>query len=150
MISERPSLAAVVTEVDAIFGVDEAQMRGESRSQHIVDARHVAMMVARDVLQYTTPRIGQYFNRDHSTVFHAQAAIWRKMAGERSLAYDAVATMERLRARWFGSAAGERDAGRAREIVRRVCRTYDVVDGRGVSLVAEISTALRDARRGQT
>lgn len=54
--------------------VTRKEILGESRAQHIVAARHMAMAVCRRS-GLTVTMIGRLFGRDHSTVVHAVKSI---------------------------------------------------------------------------
>ena len=46
-------------------------LSGKTRHGHIVAARHVAMWFLKNNSPYSFNKIGEIFNRDHSTVMHA-------------------------------------------------------------------------------
>lgn len=55
-------------------GVSESLIRGESRLRHISRARQEAMVLC-TMTGASLKEVGKYFNRDHTTVMHAQAAV---------------------------------------------------------------------------
>jgi chromosomal replication initiator protein len=68
------------------FGVSIDDLRGQSRSRVLVNARQVAMYLCRELTDLSLPRIGQAFGgRDHTTVMHADRKIRQLMAERRSL-----------------------------------------------------------------
>ncbi|HEX6872210.1 MAG TPA: chromosomal replication initiator protein DnaA [Micromonosporaceae bacterium] len=68
------------------FGVSIEELRGNSRSRVLVNARQVAMYLCRELTDLSLPRIGQAFGgRDHTTVMHADRKIRQQMAERRSL-----------------------------------------------------------------
>jgi chromosomal replication initiator protein len=68
------------------FGVSIDDLRGQSRSRVLVNARQVAMYLCRELTDLSLPRIGQAFGgRDHTTVMHADRKIRQQMAERRSL-----------------------------------------------------------------
>jgi chromosomal replication initiator protein len=68
------------------FGVSAEDLRGQSRSRVLVNARQVAMYLCRELTDLSLPRIGQAFGgRDHTTVMHADRKIRQQMAERRSL-----------------------------------------------------------------
>jgi chromosomal replication initiator protein len=68
------------------FGVSIEDLRGQSRSRVLVNARQVAMYLCRELTDLSLPRIGQAFGgRDHTTVMHADRKIRQQMAERRSL-----------------------------------------------------------------
>ena len=70
MIKRRQRLRiATVVEVTALWsGLSAELLRARVRDQHVVDARHVAMWLSRQLTGQSLSGIGRYFNRDHSTV----------------------------------------------------------------------------------
>ena len=53
------------------MGYTRREVLGYGRKREVVDLRHLLMIVARYEFNLSTPRIGEYFKRDHSTVVHA-------------------------------------------------------------------------------
>jgi chromosomal replication initiator protein len=75
------------------FGVSTEDLRGQSRSRVLVNARQVAMYLCRELTDLSLPRIGQAFGgRDHTTVMHADRKIRQQMAERRSL-YNQIADL---------------------------------------------------------
>ena len=53
-------------------GVTEDKLRGPSRTAELVEARHMAMALIRELLGKSLPQIGAAFGgRDHTTVINA-------------------------------------------------------------------------------
>ncbi|SDL67846.1 chromosomal replication initiator protein DnaA [Glycomyces sambucus] len=75
------------------FGVASADLKGNSRSRVLVNARQVAMYLCRELTDMSLPRIGQAFGgRDHTTVMHANKKIRKQMAERRAL-YNQIAEL---------------------------------------------------------
>ena len=75
------------------FGVGVDDIRGQSRSRVLVNARQVAMYICRELTDLSLPRIGQAFGgRDHTTVMHADRKIRQQMSERRSL-YNQIAEL---------------------------------------------------------
>jgi chromosomal replication initiator protein len=75
------------------FGVQAADLKGNSRSRVLVNARQVAMYLCRELTDMSLPRIGQAFGgRDHTTVMHANKKIRKQMAERRAL-YTQIAEL---------------------------------------------------------
>jgi chromosomal replication initiator protein len=75
------------------FGVGIEDLRGQSRSRTLVNARQIAMYLCRELTDLSLPRIGQAFGgRDHTTVMHADRKIRQQMAERRSL-YNQIADL---------------------------------------------------------
>lgn len=69
-LEDCTAIAEVAAFVAAYHGLTLAQLRGESRRAHIVAARHQAFYICHKQLCRSLPKIGRYFNRDHTTVLH--------------------------------------------------------------------------------
>ncbi|GGE24019.1 chromosomal replication initiator protein DnaA [Streptococcus himalayensis] len=62
----------IQTEVGNFYGVSVKEMKGSRRIQNIVQARQVAMYLAREMTDNSLPKIGREFGgKDHTTVMHA-------------------------------------------------------------------------------
>lgn len=54
------------------YGMDVATIHTKSRKREVVQARQIAMFLAKDNTDFSTARIGKLIgNRDHATVLHA-------------------------------------------------------------------------------
>jgi chromosomal replication initiator protein len=90
-----PELTAdqIMDATSEYFGVSVDDLRGQSRSRVLVNARQVAMYLCRELTDLSLPRIGQAFGgRDHTTVMHADRKIRQQMAERRSL-YNQIAEL---------------------------------------------------------
>ncbi|WP_228460605.1 chromosomal replication initiator protein DnaA [Gordonia crocea] len=81
-----PRIMAVITDY---FGVTIDQLKGPSRKAEIVTPRQIAMYLCRELTDLSLPKIGETFNRDHSTVLHAEKKITEQMKERREI-YDHV------------------------------------------------------------
>ncbi|MCX8006579.1 MAG: chromosomal replication initiator protein DnaA [Coriobacteriia bacterium] len=92
--TSRPiSIASIQQEVCKFYGISRNDLVGSKRSQTYVYPRQVAMYLARELTDYSLPRIGQEFGgRDHTTVIHATAKI-RKLMNEQREVYNQVQTL---------------------------------------------------------
>jgi len=54
--------------VAALFGIDTAELFTPTRRRVVVEARQLCMTCLRRYTDASTSIVGQYFNRDHSTV----------------------------------------------------------------------------------
>ncbi|QBI19999.1 chromosomal replication initiator protein DnaA [Egibacter rhizosphaerae] len=84
------SVSLIMSETARYFGMTVEELCSSSRTRQLVNARQVAMYLARELTDLSLPKIGDAFGgRDHSTVMHAN----RKVAGlmkERHALYDQV------------------------------------------------------------
>lgn len=71
------------------FRVPLADLKSKGRNQDITKARHVAMYLARKIVNAKQQEIGAYFGgRDHSSVIHAVNAISEKVKIDSALSKD--------------------------------------------------------------
>lgn len=92
--TSRPiSIATIQQEVCKFYGISRNDLIGSKRSQNYVYPRQIAMYLARELTDFSLPRIGQEFGgRDHTTVIHATAKI-RKLMNEQREVYNQVQTL---------------------------------------------------------
>lgn len=80
-----PTAASIIDEVSRFFGIDEAVVKGPSRSREAVTARQAAMYLVRRMTNLSTPDIGREFGgRDHTTVLHALEQVETKLRTTRA------------------------------------------------------------------
>ena len=87
------SIALIQRATAAYFGVTTADLTGPTRLRHIVTARWLAMLIVRQRLGNSLPRIGRAFGgRDHTAVMHGirQAAEWVSEPGEYASAKSVI------------------------------------------------------------
>ena len=76
-------------------GISLTEMNSKRRTQNLVTARHMAMLLCRKLVTASYPEIGSKFgHRDHSTVIHAYNTMNRRISQEPALR-DAVQAIER-------------------------------------------------------
>lgn len=61
--------------VCARFNLGRDELKQHTRSRRIVRPRQIAMYLAREMTNLSYPRIGRYFDRDHTTALHANRRI---------------------------------------------------------------------------
>ena len=61
----------IICEVSLMSGVSVAEIMGHRRPARVVKARHEAIRRVAEETTWSIPRIGQIFNRDHTTILHA-------------------------------------------------------------------------------
>lgn len=77
----QPNMKDIAAEVAARRGVSIAEMKGPVRTRSIAWARQEAMYLMANVRtpdgswRYSSPQIGAFFNRDHTTVLFAVAKV---------------------------------------------------------------------------
>lgn len=83
------SIESVAKATAQYFRLPLADLKSKGRNQDITKARHVAMYLARKVVNAKQQEIGAFFGgRDHSSVIHAVNAISDKVKTDSSLSKD--------------------------------------------------------------
>lgn len=75
----------IIDEVEKYFHLPSGSLVTKRRSNDIAYPRHIAMYIAREVLDESYPRIGEEFNRDHTTVMTAVKKIRQNLSGDTEL-----------------------------------------------------------------
>ncbi|MEV4101220.1 chromosomal replication initiator protein DnaA [Nonomuraea sp. NPDC049649] len=84
------TIATIMAKTAEYFGISVDDLCGSSRSRALVNARQIAMYLARELTELSLPKIGQQFGgRDHTTVMHAERKI-RSLIAERRSMYNQV------------------------------------------------------------
>ena len=82
--------AATILAVNAeYFDISIEELRGPGKTRSIAQARQIAMYLCRELTDLSLPKIGETFDRDHTTVMYADKKIRKEMA-ERRRVYDQV------------------------------------------------------------
>jgi chromosomal replication initiator protein len=70
------SVKMIINETSKYFGVSAADITGRSRLRQVVYPRQVAMYLARELTDYSLPKIGEDFGgKDHTTVLHSVSKV---------------------------------------------------------------------------
>ncbi|HEY5312113.1 MAG TPA: helix-turn-helix domain-containing protein, partial [Pirellulales bacterium] len=84
-----PTLRGIVAHTARHFSISPADLKSASRRRAAVQARGVAMHLARQLTSASLQRIGDYFGgRDHTTVLHGCRRIEQLLAGSPELRRD--------------------------------------------------------------
>ena len=84
--STRVTIDLILTAVAETTGISVTEITGDKRSRAIVESRHLAMYLARDLTDASLPKIGERMgNRDHTTVLHAVDKIAKLMQKDREM-----------------------------------------------------------------
>jgi hypothetical protein len=79
------------------YDVTELQIISQRREKEFVQARHVAMYLAKEMTPCSFPEIGRRFgNRDHTTVLHGVRKITRMLESDKDVIYDVLMIREKL------------------------------------------------------
>jgi chromosomal replication initiator protein len=90
--ASRVTYDGILAVVCERFGLRPSDLASRRRSRHIALPRHVAMYLCRRLLNTSFPRLGELFQRDHSTVIHGVTSIERRVKHDPSF----LLTVEQL------------------------------------------------------
>ena len=86
----RITIELIIKIVAGRLNVSEAEIKGDRRSRNVVQARHVAMYLARELTDLSLPKIGERMGgRDHTTVLHAVDKVTKLLQEDRQM-YDLI------------------------------------------------------------
>jgi chromosomal replication initiator protein len=71
------------------YGFTVEDLLSSSRRQPLVQARQIAMYLCRELTDLSLPKIGERFNRDHTTVLHSVEKVKRILRSDRAV-FDRV------------------------------------------------------------
>ena len=75
----------ILEETAGYFIVSVEEIQGASRSRNLTRARQIAMYLCRELTDLSLPKIGETFDRDHTTVMYAYKKISELMKERRSI-----------------------------------------------------------------
>jgi chromosomal replication initiator protein len=98
--SGREITAPLILEETALyFGLDQEDLLSKSRSRPLTTARHVSMYLLRELTGLSLIKIGEYFNRDHTTALHGIKKIEALMPARGSTYRQVQELTKKIRAR---------------------------------------------------
>ncbi|WP_435018112.1 helix-turn-helix domain-containing protein [Tundrisphaera sp. TA3] len=110
-VGEPPGLDEIARAVAAAFGVRAGDLRADTRRAAVVEARHLAMHLAREHTPMSFRAIGAFFGgRDAATVRHACKAAADRLAADPALAAASAA----LARSWARGGGGGPEGGAPR------------------------------------
>ena len=84
--ASRVTIDQILAAVAETTGISVTEITGDKRSRTIVESRHLAMYLARELTDASLPKIGERIgNRDHTTVLHAVDKIAKLMREDREM-----------------------------------------------------------------
>lgn len=104
---DPPMAAEIAAAVATEFGLPLREMMSERRALRCARPRMVAMWIACETTGYSLPRIGRFFDRDHTTVMHARRAVEARRSADPAFA----ARVDALRRRFELDAFQRQSAG---------------------------------------
>jgi chromosomal replication initiator protein len=84
--SALPTVERILEATATVCRAPLRALRGRSRAPELVLPRHIAMYLARKLLQRPFTELGQLFGREHTTVLHAWRGITTRLEKDRQLA----------------------------------------------------------------
>ncbi len=82
----RITIDLILNSVAGTTGISIAEIKGDKRTRPVVQSRHLAMYLARELTDTSLPKIGERFGgRDHTTVMHGVKSIAKQMAEDRDI-----------------------------------------------------------------
>src|SRR5712691_10070788 len=94
--------ATILEETARYFGLGSGDLISKSRSRPLTTARHVAMYLLRELTGLSLIKIGEQFNRDHTTVLHGVKKIEGLMPARGILYRQVLELTKKIRARTRG------------------------------------------------
>jgi chromosomal replication initiator protein len=83
------STAMIMAATAEYFETNVEELRGPGKTRSLAQARQIAMYLCRELTDLSLPKIGQAFDRDHTTVMYAERKIRGEMAQRRDV-FDQV------------------------------------------------------------
>ncbi len=83
--AEAPTLDGITQRVSQMFRVKPRQVRGLDRSPQLLWPRQLCMYLARQLTSLSLSQIGEYYDRDQSTVRHACQKVAQALARDAEL-----------------------------------------------------------------
>jgi chromosomal replication initiator protein len=84
--STRITIDLILSSVAEFTGISVTEIIGDKRTRPVVEGRHLAMYLARELTDASLPKIGDRIGgRDHTTVLHAVEKITKLMAEDRGM-----------------------------------------------------------------
>lgn len=82
----RVTIDLILSSVADFTGISVTEIIGDKRTRPVVESRHLAMYLARELTDASLPKIGDRIGgRDHTTVLHAVEKITKLMQQDRSM-----------------------------------------------------------------
>jgi len=89
----------ILEETASYFGIEREELLSKSRSRPLTTARHVSMYLMRELTGLSLIKIGEYFNRDHTTALHGIKKIEALMPARGSTYRQVQELTKKIRAR---------------------------------------------------
>ena len=97
------SPTTIMDETAAFFGLERSDLVSKSRSRPLTTARHTAMYLLRELTQLSLIKIGEQFERDHTTALHGIKKIEGLMHARGSVYRQVEELTKKVRAKSRGA-----------------------------------------------
>lgn len=84
MSAPRPTFREIQVAVATYYKLQPEDITSRSRCQRIVWPRQIALYLSRTLTGQSYPRIGGYYERDHSTVMYAVEQVGNRIKADRA------------------------------------------------------------------
>ena len=81
-----PTTDDIINETARFYQISPEDIKGQSRSKNIANARHVTAYLIRNLTNLSLPSIGEFLNRDHATVLASIRKIEKDITSDKSVA----------------------------------------------------------------
>jgi chromosomal replication initiator protein len=83
---EKPGVGEIIEAVGRHYKITPEEIRGSSRKAPIVEARHIAIFITREITKSSWKHIGsQYGNRDHTSMMHGYQKVQEMLVHDKQL-----------------------------------------------------------------
>ncbi|GAA3948909.1 chromosomal replication initiator protein DnaA [Gordonia caeni] len=96
------SAAGIIAITADYYNISVDDLRGPSKGRPLVGYRQISMYLCRELTDMSLPQIGEAFNRDHSTVIHADRKIRNTMGTSTDVYNDVQQLTARIKQRARG------------------------------------------------
>ncbi|MDT5226076.1 MAG: chromosomal replication initiator protein [Mycobacterium sp.] len=93
------SAATIMAATAEYFDTTVEELRGPGKARPLAQSRQIAMYLCRELTDLSLPKIGQAFDRDHTTVMYAERKIRNGMAERREIFDNVKELTTRIRQR---------------------------------------------------
>ncbi|MFC0316107.1 chromosomal replication initiator protein DnaA [Gordonia phosphorivorans] len=91
------SAAGIIAIAADYYGITVDDLLSTSKSRPLVGYRHISMYLCRELTDLSLPQIGEAFNRDHSTIIHADRKIRNTIGSDQDVYNDVQQLTARIK-----------------------------------------------------
>ena len=94
MTGQRVSIRQIQHATCAVFKIGRQDMLSKSRMKHLVEPRHIAIFLAREVSERSWMILGREFNREHTSPIYAYRRIKDRVDAGDNRTLDSLAAIK--------------------------------------------------------